>query len=200
VDAGVVAVGELSRVLVAVTTAPGVGRLRWSTVSFDVVGDCLDVYLEETPPLGTELAARHVVVRPSAVGACDAMLRIGADGAPNLTELGGFFDIPIRAERVEGAVPKLIQVTGHTDDSPPTAKIRERFPTNWELSVARASNVVRFLQESAGIPGKRLIAAGFGQYRPVATNANHAGRARNRRIEIVLMPQIEPVAGTTARR
>lgn len=88
---------------------------------------------------------------------------------------------------------KQIQVSGHTDDSPPTAKIADRFPTNWELSATRATNVVRFLHENANVPGKRLVASGHGQFRPVGTNANPVGRARNRRIEILLIPLIEPV-------
>lgn len=88
---------------------------------------------------------------------------------------------------------KQIVVSGHTDDSPPTAKIADRFPTNWELSVARATNVVRFLEEKAKVRGNRLVASGHGQYRPVATNATPTGRARNRRIEILLMPLLEPV-------
>lgn len=82
-----------------------------------------------------------------------------------------------------------IQVGGHTDSAPVISpKVRERFPTNWELSTGRASNVVRFLQEKGRIPGKRLVAAGFAQFRPTASNQSSAGRAKNRRIEIVLLP------------
>jgi chemotaxis protein MotB len=87
---------------------------------------------------------------------------------------------------------RLIQVSGHTDDSPIADKeLQARFPTNWELSAARAVNVVRFLSEQAKVPGKRLMAAGYGQHRPIATNNNHEGRARNRRIEILLTPEVE---------
>jgi len=92
-----------------------------------------------------------------------------------------------------GVDGKVIQVSGHTDDSPPTPKIQDKFPTNWELSTTRATNVVRFLQDKAGITGKRLVATGFGQFKPIATNANPNGRARNRRIEILLVPEIEAV-------
>lgn len=88
-------------------------------------------------------------------------------------------------EKVED---RSIQIVGHTDDAPPTEKIRDRFPTNWELSVTRATNVVRFLSEEGKVPGKRLVAVGKGQFEPVATNANPKGRARNRRIEILLTP------------
>jgi chemotaxis protein MotB len=78
-----------------------------------------------------------------------------------------------------------IRVEGHTDDVP----IRtERFPSNWELSVARAAGVVRAL-ERAGVPPEQLSAQGFGPYKPIESNTEPAGRARNRRIEIVLVPE-----------
>lgn len=83
---------------------------------------------------------------------------------------------------------KLIQVAGHTDDSPPVKEIKERYPTNWELSGARAINVVRFLAEKGRVPAKRLAAAGHGEFQPVASNASPSGRAANRRIEILLLP------------
>lgn len=86
---------------------------------------------------------------------------------------------------------KHIQVSGHTDDVPISVRLRDRFPTNWELSAARAITVVRFLEERAGIPGSRLVAAAHSQYDPIASNEG-AGRARNRRIEILLTPEIDP--------
>jgi len=88
---------------------------------------------------------------------------------------------------------KQIQVSGHTDDSPISPKLTAQFPTNWELSAARATNVVRFLAEKGGVPGKRLVASGYGPYEPIATNNTAAGRARNRRIEILLTPLLESV-------
>jgi chemotaxis protein MotB len=83
---------------------------------------------------------------------------------------------------------KLIQVGGHTDDVPISAKLKDRFPSNWELSAARALNVVRFLEDEVEVPGPRLLAAGFSQYRPVGSNAAKEGRRKNRRIEVVLLP------------
>jgi chemotaxis protein MotB len=83
---------------------------------------------------------------------------------------------------------KQVQVSGHTDNVP----IAEKFPSNWELSVTRAVNVVRFLSETAKVPPKRLMAAGFGSHQPVASNGSPAGRARNRRIEILLIPLLQP--------
>lgn len=82
---------------------------------------------------------------------------------------------------------RSIQVEGHTDSTPLGGEAAERFATNWELSAARATNVVRFLAESCEIPGERLIAAGFGEFRPVADNGTAVGRRRNRRIELTLV-------------
>ncbi|MBK7858451.1 MAG: OmpA family protein [Archangiaceae bacterium] len=84
---------------------------------------------------------------------------------------------------------KQIQVSGHTDDSPITnPEIKKLFATNWELSVARAVNVVRYLTETGGVPPKNVLAAGYSQYHPVGGNATPKGRAANRRIEILLTP------------
>lgn len=86
---------------------------------------------------------------------------------------------------------KQIQVSGHTDDSPITSEeLRKQFPSNWELSVARAVNVVRQLAEVGGVPAQRLMAAGYGQFHPLAGNATPNGRAQNRRIEILLTPTL----------
>lgn len=94
---------------------------------------------------------------------------------------------------------KQIQVTGHTDDSPPSDKLKAIYPTNWELSVARAVNVTRFMTEKAGVPARRVVAAGYGQYHPIASNKDHAGRARNRRIEILLTPVLEKDPSSVAK-
>jgi chemotaxis protein MotB len=87
---------------------------------------------------------------------------------------------------------KKIQVSGHTDDLNISERLVSTYPTNWELSAARATNVVRFLEEKANVPGRRLVAAAYGPWEPLATNKTTAGRARNRRIEIVLTPQLAP--------
>jgi chemotaxis protein MotB len=93
---------------------------------------------------------------------------------------------------------KQIQVSGHTDDSPISTRLVDKYPTNWELSATRATNVVRFLQEKAGVPARRLVAAGYGPYHPISSNANASGRSRNRRIEILLTPSLEPTPAKVA--
>ncbi|WP_243338129.1 OmpA family protein [Anaeromyxobacter soli] len=87
---------------------------------------------------------------------------------------------------------KRIQVSGHTDDLPISPRLADRFPTNWELSAARAITVVRFLEERAHVPGRRLVAAAHSQFDPISANKTASGRARNRRIEILLTPEIDP--------
>ena len=82
---------------------------------------------------------------------------------------------------------KDIQVEGHTDNVPISSRLKDRFPSNWELSTARAATVVRFLRD-LGIPGERLAAVGYGPFQPVASNDDSEGRAQNRRIQIVLVP------------
>jgi chemotaxis protein MotB len=82
-----------------------------------------------------------------------------------------------------------IHVIGHTDNVPIRASARSRFPSNWELSTARANAAVRFLSETAGVDPRRLGAVGYGEFRPVADNATPEGRARNRRIAITILSE-----------
>jgi chemotaxis protein MotB len=83
---------------------------------------------------------------------------------------------------------KAIRVEGHTDNVPIAGRLAQRFPTNWELSAARAINVARFLQEN-GIDPHHLSAVAYGEYKPIADNSTPEGRQKNRRIAIILLPR-----------
>lgn len=85
---------------------------------------------------------------------------------------------------------QTIQVAGHTDDLPIKSG-SVRYPTNWELSAARALSAVRYLEEVCGIQGDKLAAVAHGQYQPRVPNDSAENRAKNRRIEILLSPVIE---------
>lgn len=87
------------------------------------------------------------------------------------------------------AVANDVRVDGHTDSTPIDSP---RFPTNWELSTARATAITRYLSEVGGVPASRLSAAGFGEFRPVATNETRAGRALNRRVEVNILAPTTP--------
>ena len=87
---------------------------------------------------------------------------------------------------LNSAVDKNIQVEGHTDNVPISGSLKEKYPTNWELSTARATTVLHFLQDKVGVSGERLSAVGYGEYQPIASNSSAEGKALNRRIQIVL--------------
>jgi chemotaxis protein MotB len=89
-----------------------------------------------------------------------------------------------RVARILTTVPNDVQIEGHTCDLPiHTAQ----FPSNWELSTARAGTVLRYFTEQQHLPGKRFMAAGYADTRPLAPNISEANRARNRRVDIVLL-------------
>ncbi len=87
---------------------------------------------------------------------------------------------------------RRVEVQGHTDNVPITGALTKRFPTNWELSASRATNVVRFFQDEAKLDPTRLLAAAYSEYRPRASNDSDQGRRQNRRIEILLVPMPPP--------
>lgn len=82
-----------------------------------------------------------------------------------------------------------VQIGGHTDDIPIKRYKKGILSSNWGLSAARSVNVVRFFDETMGLPASQMSAAGYSQYRPVADNATAAGRSLNRRIEITVLPK-----------
>ena len=90
------------------------------------------------------------------------------------------------AESIKEDRDHNILVEGHTDDVGVGPALKSKFPSNWELSTARSSAVVRFLQEKGGIEPERLSAIGFSYFKPVAPNDDEEGRSQNRRIEIIL--------------
>jgi chemotaxis protein MotB len=86
--------------------------------------------------------------------------------------------------RVLAHVPNAIRVEGHTDDLPMRSGA---FASNWELSTARATRVVEWLIDRAGVPASQLAAAGYAEFRPRVPNDSPENRARNRRVDIVVL-------------
>lgn len=124
-------------------------------------------------------------------------LRLSKDGLVISLMEAGFFDsgsamykpnsLPI-IERIASRLkplPNELRVEGHTDEIPIHSA---QFDSNWELSTARATTIARLLIEQYRFDPEKLSAAGYGQYRPFASNADEAGRARNRRVDIVVLP------------
>lgn len=79
-------------------------------------------------------------------------------------------------------------IEGHTDTVPINTA---QFPSNWELSVIRAVNVLRYFTETKDVDPVRISAAGYGKYKPISTNDNAAGRALNRRVNILILVEAE---------
>ena len=118
---------------------------------------------------------------------------------------GGFFDSGSDQLKPEGrtlldaiatgliSTANHIRVEGHTDNVPISSS---RFPSNWELSTARATAIVAYLISKFGFAPDRLSAAGYAEFRPMATNDTVEGRARNRRVDILVLnpqfAQLEP--------
>jgi len=86
------------------------------------------------------------------------------------------------------------RIEGHTDKVPIK---RSGWKSNWELSTARALSVLHYLEKDEGISPERLSAIGYGEYRPVASNDSRDGRKQNRRVEIVILPNVTKVKGET---
>ncbi|MDZ7729039.1 MAG: OmpA family protein [Dehalococcoidia bacterium] len=93
-----------------------------------------------------------------------------------------------------GAMPNNVRVEGHTDNVPVN---HPDYPTNWELSSARANTVVRFLVDEGGIEADRLSAAAFADTQPLASNDTPEGRALNRRADIVILTPPRKTSATS---
>jgi chemotaxis protein MotB len=126
--------------------------------------------------LQTVIAQRGLVIRllTDRVLFDSGLAELKTAAAPILSKVAQI----LRQERIH-----QVMVEGHTDTVPIAGSV---FPTNWELSTARASRVVRFLI-GQGVASHRLSAAGYAYLHPIATNVTAAGRSRNRRVEIVLL-------------
>jgi len=120
--------------------------------------------------------------------AVDLAEQIFFDSGRATLKAGGKEVLKKVGDALKGYQDKIIRVVGYTDNVPVAKSLQGKFPTNWELSVARATNVVRFLQD-VGVPPERMVASGRGEYDPVASNDTPEGRQKNRRIEIMLIDQ-----------
>lgn len=81
-------------------------------------------------------------------------------------------------------VDNKVLVEGHTDSTPINTKT---YPSNWELSTARATNIIGYIIRTGKIPPQRLSAAGYGEYMPIADNTSSGGRLLNRRVDIIIL-------------
>lgn len=105
--------------------------------------------------------------------------RVRTEGKPLLLKLAGLLRRYANREA---------QVQGHTDNVQISDRLAERWETNWELSAARATRVLRYFVEVGNLDPRRISAAGMGEFRPIGDNHTREGRRMNRRIEILIFP------------
>jgi chemotaxis protein MotB len=86
---------------------------------------------------------------------------------------------------------RQIRVVGHTDNIPILSENRYRFPSNWELSAARAASVARYFQSNTGLDPRNLEVVGRSFYEPITSNKTEEGRGQNRRVEVTIAPKID---------
>ena len=124
---------------------------------------------------------RLVINLPQDILFASGSATLGRDGRQTVAEVAS-----VLAEIED----RRFQVEGHTDNVPISTA---QFPSNWELSAARALSVVKILVEQ-GVAPDNVSGAGYGEYHPVATNTTPDGRRLNRRIEIVMLPNLDVIA------
>ncbi|MBA2492563.1 MAG: OmpA family protein [Gammaproteobacteria bacterium] len=126
------------------------------------------------------------------------LIRVGGDilfslGSAELKP-NGAEALRLIAEALKEFPGRQVSLEGHTDNLTIGGALSEIYPSNWELSAARGARAARFLQTEAGIDPRRLRVVGYSEYRPVAPNDEPGRRARNRRIEIMLLPRAKNVS------
>jgi chemotaxis protein MotB len=146
--------------------------LQQKSAEYEQMAAALKGQIEQGKVEVSELKGRMTVKLKDKILFSSGSAKVGKEGRDALASVAGVL------KDVQG---KVVRVEGHTDDVPAGGA----YPSNWELSTARALAVVRFL-ESQGLDPSRLAAAGYGEHRPVAANDTPEGRSQNRRIEIVL--------------
>ncbi|WP_163339591.1 OmpA family protein [Desulfopila sp. IMCC35008] len=117
--------------------------------------------------------------------------------SPGQADLG--YDSVTSLQKVAAVIkktPYMINIVGHTDNVPMHS---DRYASNWELSLARASTVARFLIEEMGMNPSQFVVSGYSSFRPLQPNINEKNRAKNRRVEIIISKRLpKPVPATAA--
>lgn len=140
--------------------------------------------LEES--LAAQLAQHTVTLRMGREGLVVSLREAGFFPSGSAVPLPGSDRTLREVARSLKRLPFGIRIEGHTDNIPIHTAA---FDSNWELSSARATSIARLFLSMHALPGERLCAAGYGEFHPVATNATATGRAENRRVDLVIMPE-----------
>ncbi|HLW87040.1 MAG TPA: flagellar motor protein MotB [Terriglobales bacterium] len=144
--------------------------------------------------LGEEIQKHEIEMRVTPEGLVVSLREVGFFNSGDATLLTGGQNTLTRIAKVLNSQGFHIRVEGHTDDRPIH---NGRFKSNWELSTARATEVVSLLIEKHGFDPSQISAAGYSQYRPITSNDTDEGRQTNRRVDVVVVartarPDVKP--------
>ena len=139
--------------------------------------------------LGDPIDRHEIVMEQTPDGLIISLRELGFFASGDATLLPGAASKIAAAAHVLNQQGFEIRVEGHSDDQPIHSAL---YQSNWELSIARAMSVLRLLVEDAGFPENRISAAGYGPFRPVASNLTPEGRKQNRRVDLVVISPKSP--------
>jgi chemotaxis protein MotB len=176
-------------------TADGPSRLqniepRAGYASRGSVADMQELRRQLEAAIGKELANHEVVLQVTPEGFVISLKELGFFNSGQATLLPGASGKIERIAKVLSRPGLEIRVEGHSDDQPIH---NDEFRSNWDLSTARAMNVLLLLVNDAGFDPRKISASGYGQYRPIADNATPEGRRMNRRVDLVVVQASEKV-------
>jgi chemotaxis protein MotB len=149
------------------------------------------VRLEIERALGDDLSSHHLQLSEDRRGLVLSIPEAGAFPIGSADMSDDFKDVMTRLSGALQRLPNGVRVEGHTDDVPIHTP---RFGSNWELSTARATHVVQFLIQQGTLAPDRLSAAGYAEFHPLGENASPEGRARNRRVDVIVLNSAMSIA------
>jgi len=141
--------------------------------------------------LSPEIRRREVSMSMRREGLVVSLKEMGFFDSGSATVRLGSLDAISRLAAVLKQRPENLRIEGHTDNVPIHTR---RFATNWELSTARATDLIQLLITNYEIPPSHLSAAGYGEFHPVASNDTPDGRAQNRRLDVVILAPFQPLS------
>jgi chemotaxis protein MotB len=143
-----------------------------------------DAQLAIQKALKPEISRNEVTMSMHREGLVVSLKEMGFFDSGSASIRTGSLDAITRLAAVLKQRPEYLRIEGHTDNVPIHTA---RFASNWELSTSRATGLIQLLITSYGLPARRLSAAGYGEFHPVAANTTVAGRAQNRRLDVVIL-------------
>jgi chemotaxis protein MotB len=156
-----------------------------------------DAQREIQKALNPEIQRHEVTMAMRGDGLVVSLKEMGFFDSGSATIKPESMDAIARLAQVLKQRPENVRIEGHTDNVPIHTA---RFASNWELSTSRATELIQLLITKYGLPPNQLSAAGYGEFHPIASNDTPAGRAQNRRLDVVILAPSQPLMDTTSNK